>query len=236
MKLSLIIPAYNEADRIQATLESTEAYLNEQGYDYEIIVVDDGSTDATQQVVRDTHPEVHLESYGENRGKGYAVRHGMAIAKGEFRLFSDADSSTPVDELEKVWPRFDAGADVVIGSRALPGSDIEEHQPWYRENMGRAFNTMLRAAGLTRFRDTQCGFKAFTRRASDIVFPRQTIDGFAFDPEILLIAQIHGLRIDEVPVRWINCPHTRVNAFTDSSRMFAEMVQIRLNATRGKYA
>lgn len=235
MRLSLIIPAYNEAQRIRASLESAEAYFDRQGYDYEIIVVDDGSTDGTQQVVRDSHPEVHLESYGENRGKGYAVRHGMAVAGGDYRLFSDADGSTPIDELESFWPHLDDGADVVIASRALPDSDVELHQPWYRENMGRVFNLMLRAMRLTRFHDTQCGFKVFTRRAADIVFPRQTIDGFGFDPEILYIAEHYGLRIDEVPVHWVNCPYTRVNALTDSARMFGEMLQIRLNAWRGRY-
>ena len=235
MRLSLIIPAYNEAQRIQASLESAEAYLDRQDYDYEIIVVDDGSTDGTPQVVRDTHPEVHLESYGENRGKGYAVRHGMTVARGDYRLFSDADGSTPIEELDKVWPRFDDGADVAIGSRALPESNVETHQPWYRENMGRVFNGIVRVMRLTRFHDTQCGFKAFSRKAADIVFPRQTIDGFGFDPELLYIAQRHGLRVDEIPVHWVNCPYTRVNAVTDSARMIGEMLQIRVNAWRGRY-
>jgi dolichyl-phosphate beta-glucosyltransferase len=233
--LSLIIPAYNEAQRIRATLESAEAYLDRQDYDYEIIVVDDGSTDATAAVVRDSHPEVRLESYSPNRGKGFAVRHGMAVAQGAYRVFSDADESTPIEELEKMWPRFEQGADVVIASRALPESEIEQHQVWYRENMGRAFNLMLRMFGLTRFHDTQCGFKGFTQRAADIVFSRQTIEDFGFDPEILYIAQRHGLRVDEIPVHWINCPYTRVNAITDSTRMFADMFVIRRNAWLGKY-
>jgi dolichyl-phosphate beta-glucosyltransferase len=159
----------------------------------------------------------------------------MLAATGEYRLFSDADGSTPIDELAKLWARFEDGADIAIGSRALPDSDIETHQPWYRENMGRAFNGMLRTLGLTQFHDTQCGFKAFTGSAAELVFSRQTLDGFAFDAEILYIAQLHGLRVDEIPVRWINCPHTRVNAFTDSARMFAEMLQIRQNAWRGAY-
>ncbi len=235
MRLSLIIPAYNESQRIRATLEAAEDYLNRQDYDYEIVVVDDGSTDDTAEVVRASHPEVRLDAYFPNRGKGYAVRHGMAMATGAYRLFSDADASTPIEEVERMWPRFDQGADVAIGSRALPDSHVDVHQPWYRENMGRAYNGMLRVLRLTRFHDTQCGFKMFTARAAEIIFSRQTIDGFGFDPEVLYIAQRHGLRVDEVAVHWVNCPLTRVNAITDSARMFGEMLVIRQNAWRGKY-
>lgn len=235
MRLSVVIPAYNEANRIGGTLESVQAYLNRQEYDWEIVVVDDGSTDATVSVVHDVLPGATVISYGPNRGKGHAVRTGMTRASGEYRLFYDADASTPIEEVDKLWRCFETGADIVIGSRSLPDSTILVHQPWYRENMGRVFNGVLRVLGLTHFADTQCGFKAFTARACEIVFPRQTVEQFSFDAEILHIAELHGLRIEQIPVHWVNSPQTHVHALADSWWSFRDVLAIRYRDARGQY-
>ena len=235
MRLSVVIPAYNEAGRIGGTLESIEAYLSRQPYDSEVIVVDDGSTDETASIVGERFPEVRLISYRPNRGKGHAVLTGMTHAHGDYRVFYDADASTPIEEVEKLWPRFDAGADIVIGSRALTDSNVQVHQAWYRENMGRVFNVLIRMLGLTHFPDTQCGFKGFTAGACAVVFPRQTIERFSFDAELLYIAAKHGLRIEQAGVRWINCPYTRLNPIADSTRMFLDVLTIRWKDLWGKY-
>ncbi|MBN2307362.1 MAG: glycosyltransferase family 2 protein [Candidatus Hydrogenedentes bacterium] len=235
MHLSIVIPAYNEASRIPATLRRVDEYLSRQTYDSEIVVVDDGSTDDTAAAVRDTLPGVHLVSYGRNYGKGHAVKTGMMVAVGAYRVFYDADASTPIEELERLLPCFYDGADIVIGSRSLPESDVQVRQTWYREQMGRMFNRLLRLLALTSFPDTQCGFKGFTAEACRIVFPRQTLDRFSFDAELLFIAELHGLRIDQLPVRWINCPHTRVNALLDSLGMMRDIIRVRRNKALGKY-
>ena len=236
MHLSLVIPAYNEAKRIGPTLELARAYLARQDYDWEIIVVDDGSRDGTAEVAR-ACAGVRVVRLERNRGKGAAVRRGMLEeAGGAFRFFYDADASTPIEELESCWPRFADGADVVIGSRALAASRIERRQAWYREHMGRVFNVFLRGMGLTRFLDTQCGFKGFTARAAETCFSRQTLDGFSFDAELLYIAALHGLRVDEVPIRWVNSPKSRVNPVTDSTRMFLDLLRVRANGAAGRYS
>ncbi|MCC6694321.1 MAG: glycosyltransferase family 2 protein [Candidatus Hydrogenedentes bacterium] len=235
MRLSIVIPAYNEAGRIGGTLESIEAYLTRRTYKSEVIVVDDGSTDETATIVRERFPEVRLISYRPNRGKGHAVRTGMTHAHGDYRVFYDADASTPIEEVEKLWPHFDAGADIVIGSRALPESNVQVHQAWYRENMGRIFNVLIRMLGLTHYPDTQCGFKGFTARACAVVFPRQTIERFSFDAELLYIAAKHGLRIEQTGVCWINCPYTRLNPIADSTRMFLDVLTIRWKDLCGRY-
>jgi dolichyl-phosphate beta-glucosyltransferase len=233
--LSLVIPAYNEAGRIADSLKKAGDYLSRQGYDWEVLLVDDGSADDTAARAETALPGIRILSYTPNRGKGHAVRTGMMAAKGDYRVFYDADASTPIEELEKLWPRFEDGADMVIGSRSLPDSRVEVRQAWYRQTMGRVFNLFLRMAGLTHFPDTQCGFKGFTAHACEVVFPRQTIERYSFDAEILYIAQRHGLRIDQVPIRWVNCPHTRLNAATDSLRMFLDLLAIRTRAFLGRY-
>lgn len=235
MHLSLIIPAYNEAEHIGGTLRTVGAYLERQPYESEIVVVDDGSRDGTAEIAASAWSAARVISYRPNRGKGHAVRTGMQAGQGAYRVFYDADASTPIEELEKLWPRFADGADIVIGSRSLPQSQVEVHQTWVRERMGRVFNLLLKLFGLTAFLDTQCGFKGFTARACEIVFPRQSIERFGFDAELLYIAQRHGLRIDEVPVRWVNCADTRVNALTDSWRMFVDVLCIRIKALLGEY-
>ena len=235
IRLSVVIPCYNEERRIGATLRQYQDYLSKQAYAWEIIVIDDGSEDRTAELVRAEYPEVCVVGYTPNRGKGYASRVGLNASQGEIRLVSDADASTPIDEIEKFWPELEKGAEVVIGSRALPASSVEVRQPFYRQNMGRIYNLLLRSLGLTRFPDTQCGFKAFTKHACEVILPRQVTDGFGADAEMLYIAQKHGLRIAQVPVRWINSPDTRVHPIWDSVNMIQEVLQIRANIFRGKY-
>lgn len=235
MRFSLVIPAFNEASRIGDTLEHVFDYLGRQPYDSEVIVVDDGSNDATASIVRESFPAAKLVSYKPNRGKGHAVKTGMLAADGAYRVFYDADASTPIEEVEKLWPEFDKGAHVVIGSRDLPGSDVQVHQAWYRENMGRVFNRMVRIVAVGGMPDTQCGFKGFTASSCQVIFPRQTIERFSFDVELLYIARKHGLSIAQVPIRWINCPHTRVNPVRDSARMIADLLAIRWRDWQGKY-
>jgi dolichyl-phosphate beta-glucosyltransferase len=235
VRLSIVIPAFNEEERIGSTLRTIDVFLDQKEYDAEVIVVDDGSVDDTVAVTHEASPNARVISYRPNRGKGHAVRTGMTAAKGEVRLFCDADGSTPIEEVDKLWPLFDGGADVVIGSRSLPGSDVQIHQPWYRENMGRMFNRIIRVLGVTHFPDTQCGFKAFTAHACGIVLPRQTVERFSFDAELLYIAQKHELRVEQLPIRWINCPHTSVNPVSDSARMFWDAMSIRVKDAMGRY-
>lgn len=239
MKLSLVIPAYNEALRIGPTLDHVMDYLARQDYDAEIIVVDDGSTDGTAGLVTPllarARPAVRLVQQPANRGKGAAVRAGMEAAVGAYRAYYDADGSTPIRELDKVWPLFDAGCDIVAGSRAVPDADVEVRQAPHREMMGRLNNRLLRAIGVTRLRDTQCGFKVFTARAAQTVFPRQTIERFAFDAEILYIARKHGLRVHEMPVHWRNDPSSRVRLLGDSTEMLYRVLGIRIKDLLGRY-
>lgn len=235
LQFSLIIPAYNEENRITKTLGDVTAYLAQQKYSWEIIVVDDGSRDGTASKVRTEFPQVTIIENKPNRGKGHAVKTGMFSANGDVRVFFDADGSTPIEEMDKFWPLFDNGADLVIGSRALPQSSILIRQPWYRETMGKVFNLFVKMVLLRDFPDTQCGFKGFTAQASELVFSKQTMDGFSFDAEILFIAKREKLKIAQVPVRWFNSPATRVHPLIDSSKMLLDLLVMRLKALRGIY-
>lgn len=235
-RVSLIIPAYDEGGRIGATLERVADYFSEQGYAHEILVVDDGSTDDTGEIVAQSFPDVRVIAYARNRGKGYAMRRGLAEARGAFRIVYDADASTPIEEIDKLWPEFDRGAAVILGSRALPGSDVQVRQPKYRRLMGRGYNMLLHALRLTPFRDTQCGFKAFTAESCEVILPRLTVNGFGSDCEMLFVAQMHGLSVVEIPIRWINSLESRVNPILDSFGMFREVIMIRVNALLGRYA
>ena len=240
MHLSLVIPAYNEAQRLPDTLEKVLAYLDAQDYAAEVVVVDDGSTDDTVGVV-EAYPvsgktALHVVPLSVNRGKGAAVRQGMMESTtGAYRVFYDADGSTPIEELEKLWPSFEQGVDVVIGSRALPESDVQVHQAWLREHLGKINNLVLRCLGITHFSDTQCGFKGFTAAACEAIFPQQTIERFSFDAELLYIAEKHGLKVEDVPVRWINSPDSRLNPVTDSLRMVLDLLTIRVKDLMGRY-
>lgn len=239
MDLSIIIPAYNEERCLGATLRAILAYVERQPYSAEIIVVDDGSQDATARVVAPfcgRKSRVRLIQNRRNRGKGFSVRRGFLRAKGKYLLFSDADLSTPIEEVEKLLAALRNGYDIAIGSRALPGSRIEVNQPWYRKNMGRLFNILVQALILRGIRDTQCGFKCFTREAAVDICHRMRCERFAFDVEMLYLAHAMGYRVGEIPVIWRNSPETKVHAVRDSAAMFADLLAIRSNHFRGRYA
>lgn len=236
--VSLIIPAYNEEERIAPTLERTLRYLSGQDYTFEVIVVDDGSTDNTTGVVREVagkDASVTVLLNGENRGKGYTVKSGMLSAKGEYLFFTDADLSTPIEELERCLPYLLNGYDVVIGSRSLPDADIVIRQPWYREKMGKIFNLMVRIILLKGIIDTQCGFKGFRREAARTIFSKCVVDGFSFDVEALYLAQKQRHRIKEEPIQWKNSALSKVSPIKHSLQMFTSLVGIRLNDIKGRY-
>jgi glycosyltransferase involved in cell wall biosynthesis len=238
-ELSIVIPAVNEECRLPGTLEKIHHYLTAKPLRAEVLVVDDGSTDSTAQVVdaqRERYPEVRRISNPTNHGKGYAVRQGMLEAQGEFMLFSDADLSTPIEEADKLLAALRSGQyDGAIGSRGLDRSLIAGRQSMLREAGGMAFNLIVRLTTGLPFADTQCGFKAFRRDRGRILFEQQRVDGFGFDPEILFLARRHGLKIVEIPVRWAHHPGSKVKFMTDGLRMLAELGTIRRNARRGLY-
>ena len=237
--LSIIIPAYNEERRLPKALDRIGAYLNARPWRSEIIVVDDGSSDATAKLVesyRDKYPDLRLVSNDRNRGKGFSVRHGILEARGEIVLFTDADLSTPIEEADKLLVALrEQHFDAAIGSRAIDRSLIEVHQSAFREQAGILFNLLVRRISGVDFSDTQCGFKAFRRERAGIVFKQQRIEGFGFDPEILFLAKRHGLRVAEIPVRWSHDSATKVHVIADGIRMFFELLVVRWNALRGLY-
>lgn len=239
LELSIVIPAYNEESRLPKTLDSIFAYLHARPFRAEVIVVDDGSSDRTSEIVNaraQNHPALRLLTNDGNRGKGFSVRHGMLEALGDIALFSDADLSTPIEEADKLLASLrDGGFDAAIGSRAVDRSLIEIHQSALREQAGIFFNRMVRGILGIKFSDTQCGFKAFRRERARIMFEQQRVERFGFDPEILFLARRNGLRVAEIPVRWSHDAATKVNVATDGIRMFLELLLIRWNAMRGCY-
>jgi dolichyl-phosphate beta-glucosyltransferase len=239
LELSVIIPAYNEERRLPKTLDSIIAYLNARALRAEVIVVDDGSSDGTTELVRkyqEKHPAVRLVLNGGNRGKGFSVRHGMLEARGTIALFTDADLSTPIEEADKLLAAIrDQGYDGAIGSRAVDRSLIAVHQSAIREQAGIFFNRLVRWIVGIEFSDTQCGFKAFRTGPARIIFEQQRIERFGFDPEILFLAKRHGLRVAEIPVRWSHDAGTKVNVAADGMQMFLDLIVIRENALRGRY-
>jgi glycosyltransferase involved in cell wall biosynthesis len=232
--ISIIIPAYNEETRLPATLKAVRTYLAATEWEFtEIIVVNDGSRDATAAVARAAGARV-LENPG-NRGKGYSVKHGVLEAKGDWILVTDADLSSPIGELDKLWSAAErAGAQVAIGSRAIDRSLVGVHQPFAREMMGRLFNLVMRLVTGLPFRDTQCGFKLFEAKAAREVFARQRLEGFGFDVEVLFLAERLGYRAVEVPVRWNNVVGTKVSMWRGAAA-FLDPLRVRWNSIRGKY-
>ena len=239
LDLSIVIPAYNEEGRLPKTLDCIVAYLQTRPDRAEIIVVDDGSSDGTAKVAiayQQKYSALRLLSNNENRGKGFSVCHGMLEARGEISLFTDADLSTPIEEADKLFASLrEQGFDAAIGSRAVDRSFIEVHQSVIREQAGIFFNYMVRWIMGIEFSDTQCGFKAFRRERTRIIFEQQRIERFGFDPEILFLAKRNGLRVAEIPVRWSHNSATKVNVVADGIRMLLELLLIRWNAMRGFY-
>jgi dolichyl-phosphate beta-glucosyltransferase len=235
LALSVVIPAWNEEARLPATLARITGYLTPRGQTFEVLVVDDGSTDATASVVLSLDsPVVRLLRSASNRGKGHAVREGMLAARGERRLMTDADLSTPIEDLPRLEQALAEGASVAIGSRALPGSHVLVRQGTFREGMGRLFNLAVRALLLPDLKDTQCGFKLFTAQAAMDAFSATRLEGFCFDVEALVAARARGHRIAEVPVTWRNDAATRVGLWK-GARAFVDLLGIRDRRRRGAY-
>lgn len=228
--LSIVIPAYDEEARIGETLRKVRAYLEARSWDFEIIVVDDGCRDRTCAVAAGclrTGGNDRILGRAENRGKGYSVAEGVAASRGRLILFSDADCSTPIEEIEKFLPLIEQGFDIVIGSRALPGSDVRVRQRRFRQGMGRTFNRFVQGFVLRGIPDTQCGFKLFRREAARDIFPRLRIRGFSFDVEALYLARRRGWRIAQVPVVWINSAPSKVRLIRSSAAMLRDLLRIR---------
>jgi dolichyl-phosphate beta-glucosyltransferase len=237
VELSIVIPAYNEEPRLPASLARIAAYIRASGRETEVVVVDDGSRDGTASAAesfRSEIPRLRVISNGENRGKGYSVRHGMLEAQGRIVLFTDADLSAPIEEADKLLAALE-NSDVAIGSRAMDRSLIFLRQSLFREFAGIVFNAIVRLTLRLPFVDTQCGFKAFRRVPCHIIFEQQSIDRFGFDPELLYLARHHRLRAVEIPVRWAHSPATKVNMFSDSLQMFLDVFIIRWNSLTGRY-
>jgi glycosyltransferase involved in cell wall biosynthesis len=237
-RYSIVIPAYNETARIERALFSVSSCIRSRGWNAEVLVVDDGSTDDTARLVElwgQQHPEVRLIRNDRNRGKGFSVRNGMLRAAGEIVMFTDADLSSPIEEAELLFAAIEAGADIAIGSRWLTGRRIVHKQPLYRRVFGRCFNALTRTIMRLPFADTQCGFKAFRHEAAQLVFGLQRIERWGFDPEILFIGIKRGLRITEVPVTWGHDERSRISYLRDGMQMLIELVYVRWSALRGRY-
>ena len=235
---SIVIPAYNESKRLRTTLDRVLAYIDSQKLDAELIVVNDGSTDDTADIARSyaqLYEAIRLIENPGNRGKGFSVRHGVLEARGSIILFTDADLSSPIEEMSKLVEAIKHGADIAIGSRWVRSELQTQRQSISRQVMGRAFNYLLRMLLQLNFKDTQCGFKAFRRTAARAIFPLQRIEGWGFDPELLFLARRGGFRVVEVPVVWGHDEGTRIHPLADGSKMIMEMLRIRWNAMNGEY-
>jgi dolichyl-phosphate beta-glucosyltransferase len=236
--LSIIVPAYNEAERLPATLRAMRSFLDETGRSAEVIVVDDGSRDTTSAVVRElatVDKRLTLIRLPQNRGKGYAVRTGVVNAAGERVLFADADGATPIEEITRLEKHLDAGAQVAIGSRGLKDESVTVRAKINRKLAGRIFHQLVRRLTVSGFVDTQCGFKMFTAPVAQDLFSRMRMDGFSFDVEVLLMAERRGYRVVEVPVNWNHQPGSKINVVADGLRMAADLFRIRSYALRGLY-
>ena len=240
-EISIVIPAFEEEERLGQSLKTILSYISTEKLTAEVILVDDGSADSTARTAESIFAEHRLIPsqvirYDKNRGKGYAVRTGLEAAQADIALFSDADLSTPISEMPKLVDPIQNGEyDVTIGSRALDRSLIGTHQPWRREQGGRVMNLIIKSMSGLPFYDTQCGFKAFNMPKFRPLLPSMTIDRFGFDVEFLYVANLHGLKLKEIPVRWNNDERSKVRVVRDSLRMFDELRRIRKNATLGIY-
>ncbi|HYV74046.1 MAG TPA: dolichyl-phosphate beta-glucosyltransferase [Candidatus Binatia bacterium] len=235
---SIVIPAYNESERLASSIPKVLQYIHERGLHAEIVVLNDGSRDATAEVVRKfaaSDASILLLENPGNRGKGYSIRNGMLHARAAVALFTDADLSSPITEADKLFAAIEDGADIAIGSRWLQRELQTERQPLLRQLFGRLFNIGLRLMLGLKYKDTQCGFKAFNRRAIETVFTRQQIERWGFDPELLFLADKFGLRTAEVPVEWAHDHRSKINPLRDGLKMGAEMLKIRWNWLLGRY-
>jgi dolichyl-phosphate beta-glucosyltransferase len=238
VNLSLVVPAYNEEKRIENPLDKVVHYLRNHFNQWELIYSDDGSTDGTAAKLlkmKEKYPEIKVVTAPKNKGKGSAVRIGMKAASGDIVLFSDTDFSTPIEETERLIDFLQNGYDVAIASRGLSASQVEVHQAWAREMMGKLFNILLRSLLPLDFMDTQCGFKMFSRKAVDIILPKMHLDGFAFDVEMLVIAQANRLQIAEVPVIWRNVLDSRVHPIRNSMEMIRDILIVRHRLAMNRY-
>lgn len=237
VSLSVVIPAFNEAARLPGTLVQVTSYLTSTPWDWEVRVVDDGSTDATADAVKAvtrSDPRVVLQRE-PHRGKGGAVRAGMLAARAQYRFICDADLSMPIREIARFLPPVLPGTDVAIGSRELPGAR-RVGEPLRRHLVGRAFNRAVKLLVFDGIEDTQCGFKMFTREAAEAVFPQATLDGWAFDIEVLAIARARGLRIVEVPIEWHYRAESHIRVGRDGVAMLRDLLAVRRRAKRGMYS
>jgi len=236
MEISVIIPAYNEEKRIGKTLEALLKYLDKQKYSYEIIVVNDGSTDKTKEVVQQfKQRKIKIIDNHQNKGKGYSIQHGFCAAQKKWILFTDADLSTPIEELETCF-RYASGADVIIGSRNLPMSQIVVKQPFFRSMLGRIFPFFVRLLLLPEIKDSQCGFKLFRKEVAQKVAQKQRIAGFCFDVELLFLTKKLGYKIQEIPVTWSNDERSKIKIISDSFCMFVDLLKIRWDDLLGRYS
>lgn len=231
MFLSIVIPAYNEENRLNPTLEKINSYLENKNFEYEIILIDDGSADSTVKIALESElakrGKLILIKNEKNTGKGFSIRRGILASSGEYILFSDSDLSTPIEEFDELFLHIQSGYDIAIGSRSIEGADVRVHQPFYREIMGRVFNFLVQLLVLKGFVDTQCGFKLFKASAAKDIAKELKIDRFGFDVEMLFLAKKKNYRIKEVPVIWLNSPISRVSPVSDSCKMFMDLWRIR---------
>ncbi|GAB4032430.1 MAG: glycosyltransferase family 2 protein [Elusimicrobiota bacterium] len=238
MKLSVVIPAYNESKRIGATIRSIMSYISKRGKDFEFVFVDDGSTDGTKEEIISAlngFKSYRILSHDKNRGKGAAIKTGMLAASGDWILFTDSDMSTPIEELEKFFPLFDGRFGAVIGSRKMKGANVEVRQGFLRENMGKVFTFLSNLILGTSYSDFTCGFKCFEKEISKKIFSAQKIENWSYDSEILYLVVKYKIPVAEVPVRWKNDPNTKVRLIRDILGSFKGLLEIRLNDIRGIY-
>jgi len=239
--LSVVIPAFNEELRLRGTLDRLVDYLQGSREAFEILVVDDGSEDATREIARETAQKnpsgmISLLTHDGNRGKGFSVRQGALATKGDLLLMTDADLSTPIEELGKLETALvSSPLDIAFGSRAIEGARIQLHQPWYRETLGKGFNRVMRLLTGLPFRDTQCGFKLFRMSTCRPLFQRQRLDGFVFDVELLFIAEKWGLRVAELPVAWHHSGDSRVRPVSHAPSVLVDLLRLHLNNAHGLY-